>query len=71
MLTARMGNPTMYPPHRTRFLLLKQTATWVDASLDIKDLTMDNAAAVNQEVLQLFEAGADVVQLNEPWLQAR
>ena len=32
---------------------------------------MDYAAAVNQEVHQLFEAGADVVQLDEPWLQAR
>jgi len=38
---------------------------------DIKDLALDYAAAVNDEVLQLFEAGADVVQLDEPWLQAR
>jgi len=38
---------------------------------DIKDLALDYAAAVNQEVHRLFEAGADVVQLDEPWLQAR
>jgi 5-methyltetrahydropteroyltriglutamate--homocysteine methyltransferase len=31
---------------------------------------MDYAVAVNEEVRALFEAGADVVQLDEPWLQA-
>jgi 5-methyltetrahydropteroyltriglutamate--homocysteine methyltransferase len=34
-------------------------------------LAMDVAAAVNQEVRDLFAAGADVVQLDEPYLQAR
>jgi 5-methyltetrahydropteroyltriglutamate--homocysteine methyltransferase len=34
-------------------------------------LAMDLAVAVNEEVLDLFAAGADVVQLDEPWLQAR
>ena len=29
------------------------------------------AAAVNEEVRDLFAAGADVVQLDEPWMQAR
>jgi 5-methyltetrahydropteroyltriglutamate--homocysteine methyltransferase len=29
------------------------------------------AEAVNEEVHALFAAGADVVQLDEPWLQAR
>ena len=38
---------------------------------DPRALTLDYAAAVNQEVLELFAAGADVVQLDEPWLQAR
>lgn len=38
---------------------------------DRESLAMDYAVAVNQEVLALFEAGADVVQLDEPWLQAR
>ena len=32
---------------------------------------MDYAAAVNAEIKALFAAGADVVQLDEPWLQAR
>src|ERR687894_2018783 len=32
---------------------------------------MDLAAAVNEEVLDLFAAGADVVQIDEPWLQSR
>lgn len=38
---------------------------------DRESLAMDYAVAVNQEVKALFEAGADVVQLDEPWLQAR
>ncbi|HET7757866.1 MAG TPA: hypothetical protein VFK87_11475 [Steroidobacteraceae bacterium] len=32
---------------------------------------MDYAAAVNEEVRDLFRAGADVVQLDEPYMQAR
>ena len=35
------------------------------------DLALDYAAAVNAEVKNLFEAGADVVQLDEPYMQAR
>ena len=31
----------------------------------------DYAAAVNEELHDLFAAGADVVQIDEPWLQAR
>ena len=34
-------------------------------------LAMDYAAAVNQEMKELFAAGADVVQLDEPFLEAR
>jgi 5-methyltetrahydropteroyltriglutamate--homocysteine methyltransferase len=37
---------------------------------DRASLAMDYAVAVNQEVKALFEVGADVVQLDEPWLQA-
>ena len=37
---------------------------------DRASLVMDYAVAVNEEVRALFEAGADVVQLDEPWLQA-
>ena len=32
---------------------------------------MDLAIAVNEEVRDLFAAGADIVQLDEPWLQSR
>ena len=32
-------------------------------------LAMDYATCVNQEVKELFAAGADVVQLDEPWLR--
>ena len=38
---------------------------------DDEALAMDYAVAVNQEVKELFDAGADVVQLDEPWLTAR
>jgi 5-methyltetrahydropteroyltriglutamate--homocysteine methyltransferase len=34
-------------------------------------LAMDYAAAVNEEIKDLFAAGADVVQMDEPYLQAR
>lgn len=32
---------------------------------------LDYAAAVNEEIKDLFAAGADVVQIDEPWMQAR
>ncbi len=35
------------------------------------DLAMAYAAAVNQEMLDLFAAGVDIVQLDEPYVQAR
>jgi 5-methyltetrahydropteroyltriglutamate--homocysteine methyltransferase len=38
---------------------------------DEEELVMDYAAAVNAELTDLKAAGADVVQLDEPWLQAR
>jgi 5-methyltetrahydropteroyltriglutamate--homocysteine methyltransferase len=38
---------------------------------DEERLALDYAAAVNAEIRELFEAGADVVQLDEPWMQAR
>jgi 5-methyltetrahydropteroyltriglutamate--homocysteine methyltransferase len=36
-----------------------------------EDLALGYAAAVNEEVRDLFAAGADIVQLDEPYLQAR
>ncbi len=38
---------------------------------DEADMAMDYAIAVNQELRDLKAAGADIVQLDEPWLQAR
>src|SRR5262249_4934252 len=34
------------------------------------DLAIDYAAAVNEEIRDLFAAGADVVQIDEPYMQA-
>ncbi len=38
---------------------------------DAAECAMDYAAAVNAEAKALKDAGADVIQLDEPWLQAR
>jgi 5-methyltetrahydropteroyltriglutamate--homocysteine methyltransferase len=38
---------------------------------DEEELAMALAAAVNEEMRDLFAAGADIVQLDEPYLQAR
>src|SRR5207244_5589069 len=35
------------------------------------DAAMDYAAAVNEEIRDLFKAGADIVQIDEPYMQAR
>lgn len=37
----------------------------------IAEAAMDYARAVREEMAELFEAGADVVQLDEPWMQAK
>jgi 5-methyltetrahydropteroyltriglutamate--homocysteine methyltransferase len=36
-----------------------------------REAALDYAAAVNEEIKDLFAAGADVVQLDEPYMQAR
>jgi 5-methyltetrahydropteroyltriglutamate--homocysteine methyltransferase len=38
---------------------------------DEERLALDYAAAVNAEIKDLFAAGADVVQIDEPWMQSR
>ncbi|HEV3184490.1 MAG TPA: 5-methyltetrahydropteroyltriglutamate--homocysteine methyltransferase [Xanthobacteraceae bacterium] len=38
---------------------------------DERALALDYAAAVNAEIKDLFAAGADIVQVDEPWMQAR
>jgi 5-methyltetrahydropteroyltriglutamate--homocysteine methyltransferase len=42
-----------------------------EAYADPAELALDLAAAVNEEIHELFAAGADVVQIDEPWLQSR
>jgi 5-methyltetrahydropteroyltriglutamate--homocysteine methyltransferase len=37
----------------------------------VEEAAMDYAAAVNEEIVDLFAAGADVVQIDEPYMQAR
>ena len=36
---------------------------------DAEEMCMDYAAAVNEEAYELVKAGADVIQLDEPWLR--
>ena len=38
---------------------------------DEEEMALDYAAAVNAEVKDLFAAGADIVQIDEPYMQAR
>src|SRR5690242_12100834 len=35
-----------------------------------EEAAMDYAVAVNEEIKDLFAAGADIVQIDEPWMQA-
>ena len=38
---------------------------------DQRAMALDYARAVNEEVKDMFAAGADVVQIDEPYMQAR
>jgi len=38
---------------------------------DVTAMAMDYAVAVNEEIRDLFAAGADIVQIDEPYLQAK
>ena len=51
------------------FTMSQQAAN--EAYENAADLALDLAVAVNEEIRDLFAAGADVVQIDEPWLQAR
>jgi 5-methyltetrahydropteroyltriglutamate--homocysteine methyltransferase len=51
------------------FTLTQQTQNEFYA--DERSLALDFAAAVNEEIGDLFAAGADIVQIDEPYLQAR
>ena len=51
------------------FTMSQQTQN--DHYKDEADLAMALAVAVNEEIKDLFAAGADIVQIDEPYLQAR
>src|SRR5688572_9698671 len=63
--TRRMTKITVPGP----FTMLQQAQNDFYASED--EAAMDYAAAVNEEIKDLFAAGADVVQIDEPYMQAR
>jgi 5-methyltetrahydropteroyltriglutamate--homocysteine methyltransferase len=42
-----------------------------DFYADEQEMVLDYAAAVNAEIKDLFAAGADIVQIDEPYMQAR
>jgi 5-methyltetrahydropteroyltriglutamate--homocysteine methyltransferase len=42
-----------------------------DFYTDEAEMALDYAAAVNEEIRDLFAAGADIVQVDEPYMQAR
>ena len=50
------------------FTMLRQAKNEFYA--DEAELVMDLAAALNEEILDLKAAGVDVIQLDEPWMQA-
>jgi 5-methyltetrahydropteroyltriglutamate--homocysteine methyltransferase len=51
------------------FTMLQQAQN--DFYKDEEEAALDYAAAVNAEIRDLFAAGADVVQIDEPYMQAR
>jgi 5-methyltetrahydropteroyltriglutamate--homocysteine methyltransferase len=63
--TTRMTKITVPGP----FTMLQQAQN--DFYKSDEEAAMDYAAAVNEEIRDLFAAGADVVQIDEPYMQAR
>ena len=63
--TKRMTKITVPGP----FTMLQQAQN--DYYKSEEEAAMDYAAAVNAEIKDLFAAGADVVQIDEPYMQAR
>jgi 5-methyltetrahydropteroyltriglutamate--homocysteine methyltransferase len=61
--TERLAKITLPGP----FTLAQQARN--EAYRDVEELAMDFAAAVNAEARDLERAGADVIQLDEPWLR--
>jgi 5-methyltetrahydropteroyltriglutamate--homocysteine methyltransferase len=63
--TTRMVKITVPGP----FTMLQQAQN--DFYKSEAEAAMDYAAAVNEEIKDLFAAGADIVQIDEPYMQAR
>src|SRR5947207_1544406 len=63
--TAHKGKMTVPGP----FTMSQQAQN--DFYTDEGELALDYAAAVNEEIRDLFAAGADIVQIDEPYMQAR
>jgi len=63
--TTRLTKMTVPGP----FTLTQQSQN--DFYRSAEEAAMDYAAAVNEEIVDLFAAGIDVVQIDEPYLQAR
>ena len=63
--TTRMIKATVPGP----FTMAQQAQN--DAYASEAELALDYAVAVNEEIKDLFAAGADIVQVDEPYLQAR
>jgi 5-methyltetrahydropteroyltriglutamate--homocysteine methyltransferase len=63
--TTRMIKATMPGP----FTMSQQAQN--DFYKDEEEMALDYAAAVNAEMKDLFAAGADIVQIDEPYMQAR
>ena len=63
--TKRMVKITVPGP----FTMLQQAQN--DFYKSEEEAAMDYAAAVNEEIKDLFAAGADIVQIDEPYMQAR
>jgi 5-methyltetrahydropteroyltriglutamate--homocysteine methyltransferase len=63
--TARKVKMTVPGP----FTMLQQAQN--DFYKSDEEAAMDYAAAVNEEIKDLFAAGADIVQVDEPYMQAR
>jgi 5-methyltetrahydropteroyltriglutamate--homocysteine methyltransferase len=63
--TTRMVKMTVPGP----FTMSQQAQN--DHYASLADAAMDYAAAVNAEIKDLFAAGADIVQIDEPYMQAR
>ena len=63
--TTRMVKITVPGP----FTMLQQAQN--DFYKSEEEAAMDYAAAVNEEIKDLFAAGADIVQIDEPYMQAR